>query len=79
MESVTIRKALVGDCESIMGLIKELASFEEMADQVEMSSDRLLQDGFGDQPKFQCLVAEASKVKWLDHVFHRPILLRFIK
>ena len=63
MESVVIRKAVVGDCESILELIKELALFEEMPDQVKMTEEMLRQDGFGDAPKFHCFIAEENQVR----------------
>ena len=54
-----VREASVEDCPAILALIKELAAFEEMPDQVEMTVERLERDGFSadDQRKFSCLVA----------------------
>jgi len=61
MDSIVIRKAVVGDCESILELIKELALFEEMPNQVKMTDEMLRKDGFGDAPKFHCLIAEENQ------------------
>ena len=60
-----IRKAVKTDCPAIMTLIRELAEFEKMPDQVEMTVDRLKEDGFSENPKFECLVAEDKQVQLL--------------
>ena len=60
-----IRKAVITDCPAIMTLIKELAEFEKMPDQVEMTVDQLREDGFSENPKFQCLIAEDEQVPWM--------------
>lgn len=57
----TIRKAVATDCPSIMTLIKELAEFEKMPDQVDMTEDQLRNDGFLQNPKFECLIAEVDQ------------------
>ena len=57
-----VRKASVEDCPAILELIKELAAFEEMPEQVEMTVERLERDGFSDEPKFSCLVAVEDRV-----------------
>jgi len=58
-ESFKVRLAVADDCEDIVRLIKELAEFEKMQDQVHMTAEKFRQDGFGKHSYFQCLVAES--------------------
>lgn len=60
--SVTIRQATKADCGSILRLIKDLARYEKAPDQVEMTLAQLTDDGFGNSPKFECLVAEYEDI-----------------
>ena len=56
----TIRKATKEDMPAVLGLIIELAIFEEEPDAVEVTSESLIADGFGDSPAFNCFVAETN-------------------
>jgi GNAT superfamily N-acetyltransferase len=58
MSNVAIRHATAADAATIMRLVKELAAFEGLADQVRMTADDALRDGFGARPCFECLLAE---------------------
>lgn len=58
MENVVIRKAKKEDVARIFFLINALAIFEKEADAVKISQEELLEDGFGDNPSYQCIVAE---------------------
>ncbi|XP_052103443.1 thialysine N-epsilon-acetyltransferase-like [Mytilus californianus] len=49
---------LPGDCEDILAAIKELATALKAEDQVMISEDILLSDGFGEKSLFDCFVAE---------------------
>ncbi|XP_069623706.1 thialysine N-epsilon-acetyltransferase-like isoform X8 [Ranitomeya imitator] len=53
-----VRAAEPGDCEEIVRMIRELAEYENLSDQVKMTAGGLRQDGFGDAPLFRCLVVE---------------------
>lgn len=55
-----IRKATKQDVQPIYDLIVELATFEKSLDQVINTPEALLEDGFGENPLFYCLVAEAD-------------------
>jgi len=58
-EVVNIRPAVRSDCVAIVGLIRELATYEKMLDQAVVTPDILANDGFDViPPYFQCLVAE---------------------
>ncbi len=46
------------DAATILHLIRELAAYENLLDQVRASEADILRDGFGDRPRFECLVAE---------------------
>lgn len=59
---IRIRPACKEDCAQILQLIKELAAFEELSDQVHASEEDLLRDGFGPSPRFECLLAEDHEV-----------------
>ncbi|XP_063305891.1 thialysine N-epsilon-acetyltransferase-like isoform X2 [Pelobates fuscus] len=62
MVGYTVRAAEPGDCEDIMRMIKELAEFEKLPDQVKTSADVLRRDGFEEpSPLFKCLVAELEE------------------
>jgi len=55
---LVIREAVASDASLIVDMIRELAEFERELDQVEITPEDLLRDGFGARPRFQALVAE---------------------
>ena len=55
---ILIRKAKVNDMVSVLDLIKELAEFEREPKSVTINVSDLIKDGFCNNPKFRCLVAE---------------------
>ncbi|XP_059499029.1 diamine acetyltransferase 1-like isoform X5 [Stegostoma tigrinum] len=54
----TVREARPEDSEQIVRMIKELAAYEKLADQVAQTTEGLVQDGFTQAPYYKCLVAE---------------------
>jgi GNAT superfamily N-acetyltransferase len=56
--SVTIREASPEDMHAVLSLIKELALYENAPHEVTNSVQQLIEDGFGEDPIFECLVAE---------------------
>ncbi|XP_053319158.1 thialysine N-epsilon-acetyltransferase-like [Spea bombifrons] len=59
MAAVKIRPAQPEDCEDIMRMIKELAEYEKLPEQVKNTAEGLRRDGFEQSsPFFKCLVAE---------------------
>jgi GNAT superfamily N-acetyltransferase len=61
MNDTLIRKAEINDMVSVLDLIKELAEFEREPNSVSINVNELINDGFCDNPKFRCLVAEINK------------------
>lgn len=57
MASITIREANSGDATTIVALIRELAAFEHLEDQVRLAEADVVRDGFGERPYFECLIA----------------------
>ncbi len=53
-----IRFAKKDDAAAILRLIQGLADFEKASEQVTITVDDLLRDGFGTVPKFWCFVVE---------------------
>jgi len=53
-----IRKAEKKDCKAMMDLIHELAIFEKAGDEVVLTLDQFIEDGFGDKPVWGAFVAE---------------------
>lgn len=58
MSHVIVRPAVPSDVGAILTFIKGLAAFEHEPDAVKATPADLLRDGFGDQPKFEVLIAE---------------------
>lgn len=54
-----IRPATGQDADDIAAMIEELAAYENMSDQCKITAEQLRKDGFGENPIFQALVAEA--------------------
>lgn len=57
-KDAAIRPAAPADAGTILRLIRELAAFEGLAEQVRAAEADILRDGFGARPRFQCLLAE---------------------
>ena len=60
MASVTIRPADPSDAATIVRLVRELAAYEGLLDQVQATEADILRDGFGERPRFACLLAEVD-------------------
>ncbi|XP_025025658.1 diamine acetyltransferase 2-like isoform X2 [Python bivittatus] len=54
-----IRPAKSSDCETLMSFIKEIAALHNLLHEVVISAEDLKADGFGKEPFFKCLLAEA--------------------
>ena len=54
----SIRNASPADIPLILDLIRALATYERAPDAVEATPADLLRDGFGEHPRFECLIAE---------------------
>jgi GNAT superfamily N-acetyltransferase len=55
---LSIRKATADDIPLILDLIRELAEYERMPDEVNATPEDLLRDGFCGQPRFYVEIAE---------------------
>ncbi len=55
-----IRLAAREDAATILRLVRELADYEDLLDRVRATEADILRDGFGDVPRFECLLAEQS-------------------
>jgi len=60
--TLKLREAKPSDMESVLGLIKELATFEKEPDAVKVSVDELINHGYGKDPAFKVFVAEAGEI-----------------
>lgn len=58
--SFQIRPGKASDARAILDLIIELAVFEKLPNEVELTEADLLRDGFSDQSKFKTFVAEEA-------------------
>lgn len=56
-KQAAIRKALKSDMPQVMELIRELAIYEKAEEEVAITADTLIKDGFSDHPLFNCFVA----------------------
>ncbi|XP_043359838.1 thialysine N-epsilon-acetyltransferase-like [Dermochelys coriacea] len=59
MECV-VRPAQSTDCDHVMGMIREIAEYHNLLDEVTINSQVLRDDGFGGDPFYQCLIAELA-------------------
>ncbi|XP_069655787.1 thialysine N-epsilon-acetyltransferase [Haliaeetus albicilla] len=53
-----IRPCAASDCPQLLGMIRALAEFEEMPEQVAIGVPELMAGGFSGTPLYRCLVAE---------------------
>ena len=58
--NVLVRDAVQNDMKQVLMLIKELAKFEKEPNAVILNEEQLVRDGFSDNPKFKCFVAESN-------------------
>ncbi len=58
--SFIIREGQKEDMKNVIRLINELALFEKLPNEVEITEEDLLKDGFSENPKFKTFVAEEN-------------------
>jgi GNAT superfamily N-acetyltransferase len=56
----SIRTATPDDIPLILDLIRSLAAYEREPDAVKTTEADLLRDGFGEHPRFECLIAQVG-------------------
>lgn len=59
--TISIRKGLKSDLSATLGLIKELALYENAPDEVIVTIEDMELDGFGENPVFNFFVAELDR------------------
>ncbi len=57
-----LRKAQKEDIGRILELVTELAIFEKAPNEVSNTPERMLKEGFGDNPAFGCILAEREGI-----------------
>ena len=62
MQHTIIRRARRSDCQRILELIKELASYEKAPQEVTITPDHLEESGFGQNPVWWGFVAEVNGI-----------------
>ena len=55
---LVLREAVASDVPRILSFIRALAEYEREPDQVVLTEEELLRDGFGPSPRYFCLLAE---------------------
>lgn len=58
MSQISIRKGTQKDLPEVFELVKELALYEKAPEQVTNSIEQMIEDGFGNNPIFEFIVAE---------------------
>jgi GNAT superfamily N-acetyltransferase len=58
---LTLRPATPADIPQILTFIRALATYEREPDAVHATEADLLRDGFGENPRFHCLIAEIAE------------------
>jgi GNAT superfamily N-acetyltransferase len=59
-ERIRIRHATADDAATIVRMVRELAVYEKLADQVRITEADVRRDGFGEHARFECLLAEVD-------------------
>ena len=85
--SLIIREGRKEDMSAVLTLIKELALFEKLPNEVEVSKDDLVRDGFSENPSFKTFVAVENNIiigatlfyerysTWKGRIFHLEDLI----
>lgn len=69
---IRLRKAVADDVPEILKLVRELAEYEHAPEEVTNTEERMLREGFGDQPAFECILAEENgKVVGMSLYYYR--------
>jgi GNAT superfamily N-acetyltransferase len=58
MPNVNVRAAQAADVPVMLQLIRGLAEYERAPQEVTLTEEQLLSDGFGERPLYECLIAE---------------------
>lgn len=61
MEATKIRPATPNDMQAVNDLVHELAVYEKAGEQHINSTEQLIEDGFGSNKVFDCIVAELNE------------------
>jgi GNAT superfamily N-acetyltransferase len=69
---IHLRKALSTDIPEMLRLVMELAIYEKAPEQVTNTEARMLEEGFGENPAFGCILAEEdTKIVGLAIYYYR--------
>ena len=69
---IQLRKALATDIPKMLRLVMELAIYEKAPEQVTNTEARMLEEGFGENPAFGCILAEEdTKIVGLAIYYYR--------
>ena len=72
MMDIKIRNAKKEDMKRVHELIMELALYEKLPKEVDLTKDDLINDGFGEKKLFNCFVAEVnSRVEGMAIIYNR--------
>ena len=69
---INIRIAKKEDMKRVHELIMELAKYEKLPEEVDLNTNDLIKDGFGEKKLFNCFVAEVnSRVEGMAIIYNR--------